>query len=299
MLHLELKWLGGIVAPRRFDFAAIIADEDLAISLRPRLLRAALLPQRTITTLQTQESKSASVAAAGPIRQGGGLFVGTPQRGAIFRQLELVWGKLARGCMCGWQARHELRLTVGGLGDQGAGLAIAGGRVVDEFLWEEVVMFRLGLEHLWNCDGIRLGARSGLDFADKVLSRRDLDVVAEIGFVTGVAMDAIRGVGIGSAPEAICAFVLGGTFGDLWLRGICRGDLHHFVGDNLIEVAEPGEDRRALLGCQGRGDVELGAHETRTGEGGADSRLQACRAFGGGQVEFAPLLLSAEEGRVI
>jgi len=62
LLHLVLERVSGVVAACRFDLAAVVADKDLALLIRPRLLRATLYPQRTVTTLQPQEAKVAPVA---------------------------------------------------------------------------------------------------------------------------------------------------------------------------------------------------------------------------------------------
>ena len=139
------------------------------------------------------------------------MTVGTGERRIIFRQLESVGGELAGGRVGRWQGRDELRLTLGHFCHQRARLAMTCGGVVDEFLWDQVVMFRFGLEYCGNPNGIGLGTRIRLDFANEVCGDCDLDVVAEIGFVPVVTVDAIE-----PALSAV----------EWWLRDRwhCRGD---------------------------------------------------------------------------
>ena len=194
--------------------------------------------------------------------------------------MKAVGREFAGGGVRGRQGGAELRLPVGGGSDQGARLTAARGGIVNEFLRNQVVVFRFGTEHCGNRDRIGLRAGLALDFTDKVFRDGDLAchersrrVVTEIGFVGGVAVDAIGRFGVGRAAKALRAFGLRRSFRDVGQRRILGGDQHDFICDDFIEIGQPFENGRALLWRKRRGCFELGAHALRPIQRGAPGGL--------------------------
>jgi hypothetical protein len=82
-------------------------------------------------------------------------------------------------------------------------------------------------------------------------------------------------------------------------RGIFGGYQHHFIGDDFVEIAQPFEDRCALLCGQGCRRFELGSHAARTVQSRTHGRLQTGGAFSGGEVKLIAFVFCAEECDVI
>ena len=136
-----------------------------------------------------------------------------------------------------------------------------------------------------------------MDFADKVFGDGDLDIVAEVGFLAVVAMHAVGRFGIRGAAETIRPLVIGGTWSDLGRGWIFGWHQHNFIGHDLVQIHEPFERGRALLGGQERCRIELGANQACTLQGRPHDGLQTRGTFAGGEMKFTPFVFRAEEGR--
>ena len=80
------------------------------------------------------------------------------------------------------QRGDELRLAKRGLIKKKAGLSFASGSIVNNFGWDEIVMFDLGTHKIGQTDGIGLGTGSDLNFSNEMLRDQHTDVVTKVGF---------------------------------------------------------------------------------------------------------------------
>ena len=93
-------------------------------------------------------------------------------------------------------------------------------------------MLLLGLDQVGHSDVVGLRAGVSLDFAHKGVVDGQADVVAEGAFF---AVDAIGGVGVGGAAEAVGPFLLGRALADLDDAALLVANDLEVIGNRFVE----------------------------------------------------------------